>query len=56
MEKSFAAAMSETFRLPGQQLRSFAQELKSLSPADKAWYYAELTKAGIACTPPPVAA
>lgn len=44
--KSFAVAMMETFKKPGQNTQEFLAEFKQLTPEDKAWYRAELIKTG----------
>lgn len=54
--RSFTAAMKDAFGFaPGQGLKDFGQELKSLSPEDRAFFSAELTKAGFTHIPPTTA-
>lgn len=47
-EQSLTGRLSTFFgRLPGQSVSGFAQEIKALTPADRAWFVAEFNKAGM---------
>lgn len=51
--RSFTAAMKDAFGFaPGQGLKDFGDELKSLSPADRAYFSDLLNKEGFPHTPP----
>lgn len=54
---TFAAAMKQYFGLlPGQTLTDFINELKALTPADKAWFKANLPSVGFNIIEPAKAA
>lgn len=54
---SFVSAMKDYFGLKeGQSLNEFAQELRNLSPADKAWFQTNLATVGYEITSPAIAA
>jgi hypothetical protein len=46
MPKGFMITMREVFSRPGAGMKDFMEEMKALTPEDKAWYHAELVKAG----------
>lgn len=51
MQVSFVSACRTFFGLkPGQTLTQFSQEIKALSPADRAYFVREFAKAGIEIT------
>jgi len=51
--KSFTAACREFFGFkPGQTLAGFAEELRALTPKDKADIYEGFKAIGIQCDPP----
>lgn len=48
MSVSFTKAVNEFFgRKPGQSLQEFQQELKALSPEDRAYFKREFAKIGV---------
>lgn len=45
-EMTFLGALMHAFKKPGQTTADFAQEVKALTDEDKAYFRAELIKAG----------
>ncbi len=51
-EESFLVAMKRHLALNGEGPMEFLKRIKELSEEDKQWYYHELKKLGVSCTPP----